>query len=128
MLGPRDRGEIEQAGASSLDGTVAMFRDDEAVRAAGPSASARDAAAVIGRAASAFWLHLDLDVLTTAELAAVDYPQPGGLTWLELRELAAAALAAPGCAGVSVAIYNPDRERDGSGAERIVRFLADLGA
>ena len=27
-----------------------------------------------------WWLHTDLDVLATSELAAVDYPQPGGLT------------------------------------------------
>ena len=28
-----------------------------------------------------WWLHTDLDVLATADFAAVDYPQPGGLTW-----------------------------------------------
>jgi arginase len=27
-----------------------------------------------------WWLHTDLDVLATADFAAVDYPQPGGLT------------------------------------------------
>jgi len=128
MLGPRDRREIEEAGVSSLDGTVALFRDDETVRAAGTSASAREAAAVIAGGARAFWLHLDLDVLSTAELAAVDYPQPGGLTWHELREIAATALTAPGCAGASIVIYNPDRDDDGAGAERIVRFAADLVA
>src|SRR5215475_3369580 len=33
------------------------------------------------QAGQRWWLHTDLDVLTTAELAAVDYPQPGNLTW-----------------------------------------------
>ena len=128
MLGPRDRREIDEQGASSLDGRVAMFRNDEAVRACGPYASAHEAAAAIGLGAPAFWLHLDLDVLRTEELAAVDYPQPGGLKWQELGEIGAAALAAPGCAGVSIVIYNPDRDQDGVGAERIVRFAADLVA
>lgn len=128
MLGPRDREEIDEQGASSLDEAVAMFRDDHAVRAHGASASAREAVAAVSRGAPAFWLHLDLDVLATDELAAVDYPQPGGLTWPELRELGASALTAPGCAGVSIAIYNPDRDPDGAGAERIVRFAADLVA
>jgi hypothetical protein len=43
-------------------------------------------------AVPAFWLHIDLDVLATDELAAVDYRQPGGLTWQELRQIAVAAL------------------------------------
>jgi len=128
MLGPRDRKEIDAKGAPSLDGTVAMFRNDDAVRAHGPLSSAHEAATTIGLCAPAFWLHLDLDVLRSEELAAVDYPQPGGLTWQELHELGVAALTAPGCAGASIAIYNPDKDRDRKGAERIVRFAADLVA
>jgi arginase len=126
MLGPRDREVIEEAGGSSLEGTVAMFLDDGGIGALGPSAAAQEAVAAVGRAAPAFWLHLDLDVLATEELAAVDYPQPGGLTWEELREIAVPALSAPRCAGVSVVIYNPDRDENGAGAERIVRFVADM--
>jgi arginase len=126
MLGPRDRSEIEEAGGSSLEGTVAMFLDDGRVRERGPAAAAQEAAAAVARAAPAFWLHVDLDVLATGELGAVDYPQPGGLTWEELREIAVAALAGGGCAGVSVVIYNPDRDEDGAGAERIVKFVVDL--
>jgi len=80
--------------------------------------SAREAAAAIDLVATAFWLHLDLDVLRIEELAAVDYPQPGGLTWQELREVGASALTAPGCAGVSIVIYNPDKDQDGRGAEQ----------
>ncbi len=67
-------------------------------------------------------------MLRSEELAAVDYPQPGGLTWQELREVGASALTAPECAGVSIAIYNPDKDHDREGAERIVRFAADLVA
>lgn len=128
MLGARDRKEIDEHGATSLDGTVAVFRNDDAVRAHGPAASTREAVAAIGPAAPAFWLHVDLDVLRTEDLAAVDYPQPGGLTWHELLEIGASALAEPGCAGVSIAIYNPDKDKDGVGAVRIVRFAANLVA
>ena len=128
MLGPRDKAEIGVGGASSLDGTVALFRSVEAIWASGAAASAAQAAAAVGLAARAFWLHLDLDVLRTDELAAVDYPQAGGLTWDELGEIGVAALAAPTCAGVSVVIYNPDKDSDGTGAHSIVRFLADLVA
>ena len=126
MLGPRDRAEIHKSGIASLEPTVALFLDDDGVRAAGPARCARRAVAAIRRAAPAFWLHLDLDVLATSELPAVDYPQPGGLSWEELHEIGATALRQAGCAGVSIAIYNPDLDPDGTGAERIVAFAAGL--
>ena len=71
----------------------------------------------------AFWLHVDLDVLATADLAAVDYPQPGGLHWDDLDQLVAVALADSRCRGASIAIYNPDRDPERSAARRIVEFV-----
>jgi hypothetical protein len=68
-------------------------------------------------------LHTDLDVLATTELAAVDYPQLGGLTWIQLTDITSAALAADGCAGWSVCIYNPDLEPAREGADNIVSYL-----
>jgi len=50
------------------------------------------------------------------------YPQPGGLSWEQLEDLTDAAIGAGGCAGASVVIYNPDLDRDGTGAGRIARF------
>ena len=66
---------------------------------------------------------MDLDVLATNELAAVDYPQPGGLTWEQLTQITSGALAANGCAGWSVCIYNPDLDPDRSGADSIIAYL-----
>jgi arginase len=65
-------------------------------------------------------------VLATDQLAAVDYPQPGGLTWEQLAEVTAAALATPGCAGWTVTIYNPDLDPDGAQAGRVVDYLAAM--
>ncbi len=127
MLGPRDLTEIESAGLSSLREEVAWFGDDEALIDA-PAWSARAAIDAIGPAASAFWLHLDLDVLRTAELAAVDYPQAGGIGWSDLAELASTALANERCIGASISIYNPDLDPDRTGARRIVELVAQLVA
>jgi arginase len=126
MLGPRDHHEIEQAGVDSLRGTVALLWDDETVRRIGPAASAREATAMLAASSPAFWLHVDLDVLRTADFPAADYLQPGGLAWDELLELAARTLAAPGCFGVSVVIYNPELDPERTSAARIVRFVSDL--
>jgi arginase len=72
-----------------------------------------------------WWFHLDLDVLSTAALPAIDYPQPGGLDWDGLSLLATTALQ-HGPVGWNVTIYNPDLDPDGTHADRIVRFLATV--
>jgi arginase len=128
MLGPRDRAELEGDGVGSLSGTVALFRDDETLRAEGPSAAAQQAIEAVAPAAPACWLHIDLDVLRTDQFAAVDYPQPGGLTWSELQEITTTAAADRRCAGASIAIYNPDRDQGTEGAARLIAFAAGLVA
>jgi arginase len=128
MLGPRDRRELDEAGVESLDGAIALFRDDVAVRASGAAASAREAVATLAAGSSSFWLHVDLDVLGTDGFPAADYLQPGGLTWGELLDIAAPALADPRCFGCSVVIYNPELDPERTSAARIVHFVADLVA
>jgi arginase len=114
-VGPRDGGELAAAGVPTLAGRLrALIRPtDLTARGAAPAAGLR----------APWWLHTDLDVLATSELAAVDYPQPGGLTWSQLSDITAAALAADGCAGWSVCIYNPDLDPDYDGADHIISYL-----
>jgi arginase family enzyme len=69
------------------------------------------------------WLHIDLDVLDEKALSAVTYPQPLGLDWQELIELIHPLGTAPQLAGVSVADYNPDLDKGGEQARRIVDAL-----
>jgi arginase len=128
MLGPRDRREIEEGGAASLEGSVALFRDDEAIRASAAETSASEAIASLTGRSPTFWLHIDLDALRTDEFPAADYTQPGGLTWPELLAIARRTLAEPGCFGCSVVIYNPDLDPERTSAARIVRFVSDLVA
>lgn len=66
---------------------------------------------------------MDLDVLSTEALSAIDYPQPGGLSWVQLERLLATAIAAGCLIGWDVTIYNPDLDPDGSQARRIVEYL-----
>jgi arginase len=125
LLGPRDEATIVRDGVASLRGVVPMHTDVEVI-IRGPAAVATQAAQDVGAAAASWWLHVDLDVLASQELSAVDYPQPGGLSWRQLSELTAAALAVPGCVGWTVTIYNPDLDPDGGEARRIVDYLADM--
>jgi arginase len=115
-VGPRDASELAAAGVASLAGQLgALIRPAELT--AGRYAEVR--ASLL----PPWWLHTDLDVLATAELAAVDYPQPGGLTWDQLAGLTATALAADGCAGWSVCIYNPDLDPGRDGADAIISYI-----
>jgi arginase len=116
-VGPRDEGELAAAGVPTLAGRLrALIRPAELAADGGATAAAALPAP--------WWLHTDLDVLATTELAAVDYPQPGGLTWQQLGQLTSAALATPGCAGWSVCIYNPDLDPGRDGADAIIGYLA----
>ena len=124
VLGARDSVEIRAYGVTSLRGVVPVI--DGATLRAGPARIADLEARRVAAVTGAWWLHVDLDVLSTVALAAVDYPQAGGLTWADLRALVEAALQVPGCAGMTVTIYNPDLDPLRSGARDVVAFLADV--
>lgn len=124
VLGPRDRAELLAAGVPSLVDLVPVV-DHMAVARDTPAA----ARAAIGRVApdgEPWWLHVDLDVLSTDALAAVDYRQPGGLSWEQLRALASAALERGGCIGATVTIYNPDLDPGERSAPAIAAFVLEI--
>jgi len=125
VLGPRDDDELAQyavprlEGLGLLSGFASLVRDPAGIAAR---------AARIAAAAQRWWFHVDLDVLSTVALPAVDYPQDGGLDWAQLEAVTAAALAVPGCVGASLCIYNPDLDPDGRHARRIVSYAGSLAA
>ena len=73
-----------------------------------------------------WWLHVDVDVLAQAELAASRVPgdedASGGLTWEQLTEALSAA-SAGGCRGWSISIYDPDQDPGGGDARGIVQLV-----
>jgi arginase len=125
VLGPRDLAEIRQEGAASIRDRVTVL-DDVELRE-------RDIHRVVGdwvdateRAGRRFWLHLDLDSLTSVALPAVSYLQPGGLDWDELDAIGRRAVASPALLGIDVTIYNPDLDPTREGAMMIVNLLRGL--
>jgi arginase len=130
VLGPRDQEEITGAGQPSLRGQVHAYVDGQRLaRKPEPYSYTEIGESVAGGPAAApagWWCHVDLDVLATSELAAVDYPQPGGLSWRQLEAVTAACLQVPGCLGASVVIYNPALD-GGRAARRIAEYIAFVG-
>lgn len=122
LLGPRDRGEMEAAGVGSLRDELWLVDAEQLRDRLGDVVTG--AVAHLDRTSPAWWLHVDLDVLSTAALPAVDAPQPGGLEWDELGELTRIALGGSRVRGMDVTIFDPDLDPSGAYAERIVEYLA----
>jgi arginase len=122
QLGPRDAEELAQAGQPSIADRVELLSGDRLAGPDGLDVGRRMAASLLTRHPH-WWLHVDLDVLSTQALAAVDYPQPGGLSWEQLETLTAKLLGLGGCGGLSVSIYNPDLD-GGAAAGRISEYVA----
>ena len=104
MLGARDADILRAEGVPSLGDSIELA---DGIHLAAHSEG------IVGLACASlpdpWWFHLDLDVLSTDALPAVDYPQRGGLGWEELATVATTALMAQPC-GWDVTIYNPDLE------------------
>jgi arginase len=126
LLGPRDADELADAGVASIADKVRV-RSGAELAASSLWEVGRAEAARIAALVRSWWLHVDLDVLSTDALDAVDYRQPGGLDWEQLEELTSAALSIGGCYGASVVIYNPELDK-GRAASRIADYVASLAA
>ena len=129
MLGMRDSAWRRGLNVASLADRGALLHSAEAV-AADPERSGRAAAERAAGHSAGWWLHVDVDVLAEDELGSQFVPgdegTPGGLTWPQLTSALTAALGADGCRGLSVSIYDPDQDPDGSDARRIVQLVREL--
>jgi arginase len=122
QLGPRDAAELAAAGQPSITDRVKMIAAERLATPDGVEEGLRQAAELLTRHRH-WWLHVDLDVLSTTALAAVDYPQPGGLNWDQLEQLTGKLLELGGCGGMSITIYNPELD-GGAAAGRVTEYVA----
>ncbi len=95
----------------------------------------RDGGTAIGESArkhlessgvDAFWLHLDVDVLHQDHMPAVDSPNPFGITPEQLASILSELVSSPMCAGLDVAIYDPDLDPDASAAHLLTNLLTEV--
>ncbi|MFF6911407.1 arginase family protein [Streptomyces sp. NPDC012466] len=123
-LGFRDAEESAAYGMQPLPSALHAMELD-VVRALGAAEAARRAVRLLDedRAGAGYWVHLDVDVLDDAVMPAVDYRQPDGLTWQELETVLRTALSGGGAVGLTVAIFNPRLDPDGSLARDLAGCL-----
>jgi len=92
----------------------------------GAASSAREAVAHLHADSREFVLHLDTDVIAQEEFAAVNLPGTDGLSLEEVRQSLREVVRQPTLVGLDVAQYNPERDPDGSGAQKLVDLLVDV--
>lgn len=73
-----------------------------------------------------YWIHLDIDVLDSAEMSAVDCPGTPGLTSERLVTLCQTLFAQPRCCGMTVTIYDPDLDPSGTAADFVSRIISSI--
>ena len=93
------------------------------VREGGIDATADEVLGSVTRSADGFWIHLDLDVVDSSQMTAVDCPEPNGLMFKELSRLLGYLVRSPRCAGLELTIYDPDLDPSGETAEAIVACM-----
>jgi arginase len=116
VLACRDAADRERRGCQPLPPDMLVL-DREHVRQAGAEGAARQAVAFLTRQGGppdGFWIHLDADVFDQSIMQSVDDPRPDGLTWDDGIAVLRTAIASSQAAGLQVAIYNPDIDKDGS--------------
>jgi arginase len=71
------------------------------------------------------WIHLDADVLDDTIMPAVDYRLDDGLSYSDLSEVLKNLLATNHTVGMTITIFNPRLDLDGSIATKFVSSIAD---
>jgi arginase len=95
------------------------------IQSKGASRSAKDALAHLHADGREFVLHLDLDVIDSADMPSVNVPGSGGLPLDELRAAFIEFVRHPHLIALDVAQYNPDKDPDGTAAGKVVDLLVE---
>jgi arginase len=72
-----------------------------------------------------FVLHLDLDVISHDDFPPVNVPQSGGMGLSDVRSALQQFATHKNLLGLDVAQYNPDKDPDGSHANKLVELIVD---
>jgi arginase len=113
-----DPGEQELLGKSPLRHVLAVD-----IQAKGAAAAAKDALTHLHADTREFVLHLDLDVVSSDDLSAVNVPGSGGLTFAEVRTAFMEFARHKNLLGFDVAQFNPGNDPGGSSARKVVDLL-----
>ena len=123
-FGYRDMEQQQEQGSQDIQETGIHSFDLEHVRALGITTAAQQALETLQKnQLDGFWIHLDVDVLDDAIMPAVDYRLPDGLHWDELRDLFKIVMASGKAVGMTLTIFNPKLDPDGTIARKLTQCV-----
>jgi arginase len=124
VFGYRDAEQASSYGSSDLMDTNMLVFDLLKVRELKINMAASVAVSrMLKDDLSGFWIHLDADVLDDRIMPAVDYRMDGGLDFSELSELLRVLISSRKGVGLSITIFNPQLDPDGSIARDFVSSI-----
>ena len=116
VFGYRDAEQSAKYGCQDIKKTTMMKAIElgEVRRLGFQNAATLGIATLLKNELNGFWIHLDADVLEDSIMPAVDYRLPGGITFAELSNLLKLLLSLKKAVGISITIFNPTLDKDGS--------------
>jgi arginase len=116
VFGYRDSAESAKYGCQDIKNTTIMNTIELAdVRRLGlKNAASMAIDRLLNNELSGIWIHLDADVLEDSIMSAVDYRLQGGISFSELSDLLRISLGSKKAVGISITIFNPSLDKDGS--------------
>lgn len=125
-IGQRDQLQAAEFGSPDIRKTSVQCYSLQKIRDAGIMSVADEALSYISTLSlDGFWIHFDTDVLADDVNPAVDYRLPGGLRAAEATLLLKKLLETGRAVGMTVSIYNPDLDPDGTIAATITECVAN---
>ena len=124
-IGQRDWEETQHYGSEDIKKTAIKCHDLSKIRQYGIDTVLKNILEQIQEMEiTGFWIHFDTDVIDDTLNPAVDYRLPGGLTFAEIEKIFSVLLDTGKADGMSVTIFNPNLDRDGSIGSDITNCLA----
>lgn len=124
-IGMRDEFVRPPASIPLLSDAAGRYVNLARLREAGIGEPMREALQAVTSGAFGHWIHLDVDVIDSELMPAVDSPQPDGLSWDELERVLRNALEGDAL-GLQITIYDPDLDPGLVAGRRLARLIADV--
>jgi len=124
VFGYRDANQAANFGSQDVRDTAMGVFDLPRIRELKITEAARLAVrGLLKQELDGFWIHLDADVLDDEIMPAVDYRLDGGLSFSELSDLLRILFGSRRAVGMTITIFNPCMDSDGSIARKLVSSI-----
>jgi arginase len=126
LFGYRDSKEAAEYGSQDVKASNIQVLDLARIRRLGVVKAASGALdKLLNEDVAGIWVHLDVDVLDDVIMPAVDYRMRDGLSFSELSTVLKILVKSGRIIGMDITIFNPNLDKDGSIARKLVSSIVE---